>query len=271
MTTPRALPPLDPAAFVGIATERIGRKPFVVASVSSTNDVAFDFLAGGLPEGTTVFAGGQTRGRGRKGRSWHSAPGLGLWFSTILRPTIPRENYSAITAMAAVALRQAIETATGFAPRIAWPNDLVAGPRKLGGILVEARNLDPESPAFVLGVGIDVNQTLADFAPEIRDRATSLAIELGRDVDRAGLALECLECLDVWYSRLLRGDVAHIDEELRAGAALVGQRVALEIGNQIHRGVVRSVSLREGITLLLDSGEERAFPGEQASMRLLPT
>jgi BirA family transcriptional regulator, biotin operon repressor / biotin---[acetyl-CoA-carboxylase] ligase len=270
MTASRPRPALDPAAFAALKTERIGRKLFFVASTSSTNDVAFDLLEGGLPEGTTVFAEEQTRGRGRKGRTWHSAPGVGLWFSTILRPSIPRESFSAITATVAVALRQAIETTTGLAPRIAWPNDLVIGSRKLAGILVEARNLDPSEPAFVLGIGIDVNQAPEEFAPDLRDRATSLAIELGREVDRGGLAVQCLECLDLWYGRLLRGELEHVDAELRSGAALLGQRVALELGGAVHRGVVLEVSLRTGIALRLDSGEERAFPGEQVSLRVLP-
>jgi BirA family biotin operon repressor/biotin-[acetyl-CoA-carboxylase] ligase len=263
--------PLAPAVFAGLKTERIGRKPYLLSSVSSTNDVAFDLLAAGLSEGTTVFAEEQTRGRGRKGRAWHSSPGLGLWFSTLLRPKIPREHFTALTGMAAVALREAIFTVTHLAPSIVWPNDLLVGSRKVAGILVEARNLQPDDPAFVLGIGINVNQGSDDFPPEIRDRATSLAIELSREVDRGALALESLQCLDLWYGRLLRGDVALIDRELRSGAALVGCRVALELGNDVYRGRVAAVSLLEGITLLLDGGETRTFPGEQASLRLIST
>lgn len=266
---PLAPPPLDAAVFDALKTERLGRKTFVLGSVSSTNDVALDLLAAALPEGTTVFAEVQSRGRGRMGRTWHSPPGLGLWFSTILRPDLPSERFGALTAMAAVALRQAIRAVTGLAPTIAWPNDLFAGTRKLAGILVEAKNLDPASPAFVLGAGINVNQTPEDFPTSIRDRATSLSIELGRPVDRGALALESLQCLDLWYDRLLRGDIAQIDGELRAGAALLGCRVVLDLGNEVYRGRVCGVSLQEGIRLRLDSGEERTFPGEQVSVRVI--
>jgi BirA family biotin operon repressor/biotin-[acetyl-CoA-carboxylase] ligase len=259
--------PLEPESLAALKTERLGRKPFILPSVASTSDVAFDLLAAGLPEGTTVFAEEQTRGRGRKGRVWHSAPRLGLWFSTILRPDLPREHFGAITGMAAVAIREAIRAATGLAPAIVWPNDLFVADRKLGGILVEARNLDPAAPAFVLGVGINVNHATEDFPAEIRDRATSLCLCLDRVVDRGALAVECLQCLDLWYGRLLRGDLAAIDRELEAGDVLRGCRVALEMGNEVYRGRVRQVSLLEGITLTLDSGDVRRFPGEQITIR----
>ncbi len=264
------LPPLDPEIFRGLATKRIGLRCFVVPSLSSTSDTGFDLLSAGFPEGTTLFAEGQTRGRGRMGRVWHSAPRLGLWFSVLLRPRLAREQFGALTGMAAVALRQAIRDATGVEPAIVWPNDLFVGTRKLGGILVEARNLDPDRPAFVLGVGINVHHRAMDFPLELRERATSLEMEIQREVDRGHLATTVLESIDRWYDRLLGGDFRGIERELKSGAALLGHRVALEAGSEIYRGRVSDVTLLGGITLVLDgSGEERTFPGERVSLRLL--
>jgi BirA family biotin operon repressor/biotin-[acetyl-CoA-carboxylase] ligase len=140
-------------------------------TVGSTNDVA-----AALPEGSVVVADEQTAGRGRRGHTWFSPPGSGLYVSVVLAPARsvdPRRATSLTTIAAGVALADGIETATGLKVRLKWPNDLYVARRKLGGILAE-------SSGGVVVVGYGLNVAEASYPPELRDRVTSLESELGR-------------------------------------------------------------------------------------------
>lgn len=139
--------------------------------VSSTNDIAIEMAGSGAPEGTVVLARSQTKGRGRRGRLWLAKPGENIMLTAIVRPTIPMARYSELAFVAAVAAAELIESC-GLRPSLKWPNDVLIGEKKLVGILVEAAN-----GAAVIGIGVNVLQT--DLPPEIRDKATSIAIEGG--------------------------------------------------------------------------------------------
>ena len=184
---------------------RLGRRVHYEPSVGSTNDVVSAAAAAGEPEGLVVCADEQTAGRGRLGRTWHSPPGSGLYVSVLLTPALyatdPLRSITLVTLAAGVALSQAVEHQTGFRPDIKWPNDLLIGRRKLAGILAEG--VGPGLPRVVLGYGINVGPMV--YPPDLAERATSLANELGRHVDRTGLWAESLACLAERYADLLAG------------------------------------------------------------------
>ncbi len=177
-------------------------------SVPSTNDTARDFARRGSAHGTLVVADEQTRGRGTKGRTWHSPAGLGLYASFILRPgdsTNERRSLHLLPLAAGLAVADAIQAAVGIAVQFKWPNDLVSGRRKLGGILVEAV-FQGEAPSFaVVGIGVNVNHAATDFPAEIRGQATSLRLVVGRPVDREALLADLCLILESWYNALIRG------------------------------------------------------------------
>src|SRR5204863_7475405 len=128
-----------------------------------------------LLEGAVVIADAQTEGRGRRGRSWFSPPGSGLYVSIVLTPSrsADRRRATALTTIAAgVALAEGIEAATGVRVRLKWPNDLYVGRRKLAGILAEAAAAGDRIHTVVLGYGINCGD--AAYPPELRDRVTSL-------------------------------------------------------------------------------------------------
>ena len=142
-----------------LGTAVIGRRILVYQETASTNDVAWQLSGSSELEGVAVFAESQTRGRGRHGRSWADAPGKGLLFSVLLTPDLPVETSNALTVLGGVAVCEAIQSLTGLAAYLKWPNDVVVGGRKLAGIIVETRGGEAQSPAaFVLGVGINVGQ-----------------------------------------------------------------------------------------------------------------
>ncbi len=177
----------------------------VADSLTSTNDEARRLAGEGAPEGTLVLANSQSAGRGRHGRRWLSAPGLGLYVSVVLRPRDPIERITRWTLGASVAACEACRAA-GRPVAIEWPNDLVHGSRKLAGILAEVRSAGRAPSDLVIGVGINVHHREADLPPAMAGRATSLHLIGGGGIlERERLAVDYLERLAGIASELRTG------------------------------------------------------------------
>jgi BirA family biotin operon repressor/biotin-[acetyl-CoA-carboxylase] ligase len=177
-------------------------------SVPSTNDAARALARVGAAHGTAVVAEEQTRGRGTKGRSWHSPRGRGLYVSFILRWDDPRElggAFALLPLAAGLAAADAVLESAGVSPGLKWPNDLVWERKKLGGILTESVFRE-KAPGFaVVGVGINVNHEAADFPGDLAGTATSLLLITGRPADRERLLGGLCRSLESWYNSLIRG------------------------------------------------------------------
>lgn len=230
----------------------IGRTVQVFAEVGSTNDVAARAGRLGADEGLTVFAETQRAGRGRHGRPWSSAPGLGLWFSVLLRP----RGTGPLALLAAAAVAGAVEETVGQPAGVKWPNDVLLDGRKVAGVLIEANR-----EFAVMGIGVNANQRAEDFPPELRARAGSLALAGGRTVDRDALAGRLLTKLDALY-RGWPGNAAEVVATCEARNVLRGRPVRAA-GGDVAGTVMRFVPdggllLRSEIT-----GEERTvYAGE---------
>ena len=161
-----------------LRTRFMGRTLLARAEAFSTNDVAWEAIAQGLPDGTTVVADAQPQGRGRSGRRWHLAPGRGLALSIVLVQGCDRRQSGTLPLVAGLALARGLE-ALGVRAQLKWPNDLLLDGRKLSGILCESRRLLPGAPdgapedAAVIGVGVNVREMADDFPAELRARAAS--------------------------------------------------------------------------------------------------
>ena len=151
------------------------------ASLPSTMDAASALAHEGARHGVVIVADEQTAGRGRRGATWQSPVGAGLYLSFIARPSNPAA-LSLVTLASGVAVREGIERTTGFAPDLKWPNDLIVGRRKLAGILAEGVGIGSAGPGVVIGVGVNLQP--AAYPPDVAARATSLEGELGKPVDR---------------------------------------------------------------------------------------
>jgi BirA family biotin operon repressor/biotin-[acetyl-CoA-carboxylase] ligase len=156
-------------------------------TTTSTMDVAAKLAAEGARHGVVVVADEQSAGRGRRGSTWQSPPGAGLYLSFVARHS--GSALSLMTLAAGVAVREGIAASTGLAADVKWPNDLIIGPRKLAGILAEGIAIGTPEQAVIIGVGI--NLQAAAYPPDVAARATSLEGELGRPVDRE-LVLSCV-------------------------------------------------------------------------------
>ena len=207
---------------------RVGGQVVYLDRVDSTNDECRRRAATGAPDGLVVIAGEQTGGKGRRGRSFQSLPGKGLYLSLLLRPDVPLEEVSQLTAWTAVAVCRAVEGLTGLSCSIKWTNDILLEGRKLCGILTEL-GLESESndlDYLITGIGINVNHTPEDFDAEVRPIATSLAQELGHPVRRAQLAVEIIRALDRMYAQFPQNKQDYL-ERYRADCLTVGKQVQL--------------------------------------------
>ncbi len=197
----------------------IGRQIVVLEQTASTNDAILQIasLQGAaissltavasakegppshVDEGLVLFAEHQTAGRGQHGNRWESAAGKGLWFSVLLRPEIPLSDSGRLTIWAIEGISDVIRIEFGLESTIKLPNDIQLNGQKVAGVLVEMRAQNNAPHLAVLGIGINVNQSCDDFPAELQDRAISLAMALGRQVDRRKFAVALLRHLDRTY------------------------------------------------------------------------
>ena len=210
-------------------TVRVGRTLVCLAEVDSTNLRARQLAAEGAADGTVVVADRQTAGRGRLGRSFQSPGGQGIYLTALLRPDLPPERLSPVTAMAGVAVCRAVERLCGVSPGLKWPNDPVLDGKKLCGILTEL-SLEGETARvqeLVLGIGINVSQRPEDFTPEVREIATSLVQALGHAVSRPALAAEIIREVDRLCAALAAGETGPYLAEYRRRCVNLGRTVRL--------------------------------------------
>jgi BirA family biotin operon repressor/biotin-[acetyl-CoA-carboxylase] ligase len=161
----------------------------------STNIDALEAARNDAPAGSVYFADEQLAGRGRGDHAWQSPPGEGLYVSILLRPQLPAARLPLLPLAAGLAAANAIRNVSGLTIDLRWPNDLLVGPRKAGGILVEAHT-EANMVAFaVVGIGINVHQR--SFDPTLATPATSLDLESGRTISRQDLLVALLKSLEL--------------------------------------------------------------------------
>lgn len=190
------VPLLDPDILrEGAGDGPIGNRVMVYRETASTNDLLLRLGETGESEGLVVFAERQTAGRGRFQRPWHSADGLGLWFSVLLRPNLAPERVTLLTPLVAVAVVNGLgEVAPKAVLKIKPPNDVYGEQGKVAGILIEVRT--GPRPFAVLGIGINIGHQKSDFPEELSTKGSSLAIEAGAAQDRSAAACAVMRQLN---------------------------------------------------------------------------
>lgn len=233
---------------------RVGANIHRVKTCSSTNDLAKELALGGAEEGTVVIADEQTRGRGTKGRSWHSPRKMGIYASIIFRP--PQSNISLLPLVAGLAAVEAVSKSTGIKVELKWPNDLVWRRKKLGGILCESGFLGNELSFVVCGIGLNVMHSRDDFSEDIQHQAVSLKLITKKEIDSEKVLQELWLALDDWYGLFLKGDHERIALSFQEHSALsLGDRVFVKSAGRELAGLYAGVDLRG--RLILERGAER--------------
>jgi BirA family transcriptional regulator, biotin operon repressor / biotin---[acetyl-CoA-carboxylase] ligase len=234
-----------------LARQRLGTEFHYFAEIGSTNSHARRLAEQGARQGELVIADSQTDGRGRLGRYWVSPPNVNLYISFILRPKLPPARAPQITLMAAVALAETLQSFLPVPPSIKWPNDITVNGKKLAGILTEV-NCGTESVEFViLGIGLNVNYPVDLMPEEIRQRATSVLVERQNKVSREDLLWRLIQDLDRCYGELEANGFAPLAPRWEAYFGWRGQRVRVELLDQVAFGIARGID-HDGALLLED-------------------
>ena len=218
---------------------RLGVPLHLMRVTTSTNDDAHRGATEGASHGPTWVAEAQSAGRGRRGRTWLSLDGDGLLFSVLLRLSCEPSRLPPLALLAGLAVRDAVaRAAPGIDPKIKWPNDVLVGPRKLAGVLIEAVTVGARVDAVIVGIGINVHTR--SFPEAIRDRATSIALESARETALAS-ALP-FESVRLTRARLLADVLATFERDLDGVVAngLAGVRARLDRADGLRGRAVRN-------------------------------
>lgn len=240
-----------------LSTRFVGRNFLYYPSVTSTMDVARKVAGEGAEEGTVIVADEQTVGRARLGRTWINPPGV-LAVSIILRPEM--SQLIRLSMIASLATSRCIEKATGLKTAIKWPNDVLVNGKKISGILLESALRGQSVDWAVVGIGINVNFDPKTY-PEIADIATSLCVELGKEVSQLSILIHLLEEIERLYLALREG--VPVYQEWRSKLETLGKVVNVKTGTDIERGLAESVD-EDGALMLRrsDGTATRILAGE---------
>jgi len=244
-----------------LGTSWLGRELHCFEVLDSTNVTAREMAAAGAADGAVVIADAQRRGRGRLGREWVSPARKNLYVSIVLRCDLPPERLAQISLLAGVAT---CETLRDWAPAavIKWPNDVLLGGRKAAGILAEMEQSSGQR-AVVLGIGVNLNSGAGDFPDELRDKATSVRLTTGAEVDRARFAGALLTRLEARYEQWRDQGFAPIAAAWRQLAPLVGRRIHVAEPSGAVEGEVLALDDDGALRIRRDDGSEhRVIAGD---------
>jgi BirA family biotin operon repressor/biotin-[acetyl-CoA-carboxylase] ligase len=244
-----------------LSTRAIGKKILCVGTVDSTNDVAWNEAVKGAGHGLAVFADEQKKGRGRMGRPWFAPKGTSLLCSVVLRPELDVGEVPLVTAVAALAVAEAVDEVAGVTSNIRFPNDVFVGEAKIAGVLVESRFISGRPDLFIVGMGVNGNVEPEEFPKDLKGRATSLMIARGARINLAQAARRLLEALDRWAGEL-KGGLRRIQKAWRERSGILRRAVRVREGGRTYRGVVEDLDPIEGLEVRLSEGQVRHFRGE---------
>lgn len=245
-----------------ISTEWAGRNVLYFDETDSTNTEAKKAAEGGAPHGTLVAADYQSLGKGRRGRSWISPHGVGIWMSLLLRPGLPPSCASMLTLVAALAVADGIEEACGLETKIKWPNDIVVNGKKVCGILTEM-STELECIHYVV-VGIGINANAEEFPEDIREVATSLLLETGKPVNRSRVIGAVMKAMETYYRAFMeRQDMSGLLELYNGKLVSKDSVVRVLAPDQEYTGIAEGINGAGELLVRTEAGELcRVISGE---------
>lgn len=235
-------------------TEWAGQELFCFDEIDSTNTKAKELAEQGYPSGTLVVADRQIAGRGRRGRSWDSPAGIGIFMTLLLKPDINPNNASMLTLVTALATAQAISDVTGAEAKIKWPNDIVINGKKVCGILTEMSAQFDYINHIVIGIGINVHNE--SFPEEIRETASSLLLESGKRIHRADLIARFLARFEAGYAIFLQTeDLEGLMKDYNALLVNIQKQVRILDPKEPFEG--KAIGITKRGELIVDTWESR--------------
>lgn len=246
-------------------TQVIGRKMRYLEDTPSTNTIGKQICSEGNPEklhGTVIIAEEQTGGVGRMGRAWISPAG-GIWITVVLKPHVPVDHIFMITMAGSVAIARAIRKEFELGALIKWPNDIFIGNKKIGGLLLEMSAEADNVHYCLLGIGIDVNNPVKDFAADLRRDISSISAEVGHDVDRASFLARILKEFENRYQLVESGEYEAITQEWKSLSATLENRVLIRTLKNSFEGEAIDIDEFGALIVRKDNGKlERVIAGD---------
>ncbi len=238
----------------------------VVEEIPSTNTSLRTLAEEGAPHSTVLIAASQSAGRGRRGRSFFSPDGTGLYISILLRPRIPAHRAVRITTAAAVAAAEAIAEVTGREASIKWVNDLFLDGKKIAGILTESATAADGTLAYaVLGIGINILPPSGGFPAEIANIAGTVLTEPAEDA-RARLAASFLAQFFRRYEEI-GGEIPTYMDEYRRRCFIIGRQVEVLRGEDRYAATAISVDDEAGLVVVRDNGTREVLSSGEISIK----
>jgi len=250
-----------------LRTRVIGRPVEVTAEIGSTNDAVMAAGRAGRAEGLAIVADRQTAGRGRRGRTWASTAGVGLYTSLLLRPDLPPDRIPLLTLVAGLGVAEAIEEMASVAARLKWPNDVLVDGRKVAGILAETAFADTSISHVVVGIGINVNHDRQDLPEAEFPEATSLYLATGRIIPRGHLAATVYERIDRWYGVFCQRRFDEILASGRGRSATLRHVVEVLSGEGTWQGVAMDLDADGALLVRAEHGGLRRVIASDVSIR----
>lgn len=248
-----------------LQTTAIGRPLIWLATTPSTNAQLAKMSAQGAANGTVLVAETQTAGRGRMARAWHSPPGLGLYFSILLKPEVAISEVTTLPLVVGLAVVEAIiPYLPNCRPLLKWPNDILIANRKPCGILCEMTSSAGNTPNLIVGIGLNVNAAPDDFPPDIAKRATSLRICAGHRIPREQLLADILFGLEKGFKKWQINGFTPFLPRLHQLDALYGREITVErAAGAVISGVASGICEDGSLHLTLPDGSfEKVYSGD---------
>ena len=238
-----------------------GRDSRFLEEVDSTNEEARRMLEKGAGHGMLIAAGKQTAGKGRRGNSFSSPAGCGIWMTLVLRREAKPDRVSMLTLLMGMAVSKAIRSLTDLTPQIKWPNDIVLHGKKICGILTELVMKADGEDHILIGTGINVHNKT--FPSQLADRATSLYLEGAADVKRSALAAEVLYRFEEYYEKfMIRQDLSELTEEYHTYLINKNQEVIVHDPKGSYQGTALGIDDRGELLVRTREGVRRVTAGE---------
>lgn len=248
-------------------TSFIGRNIHYYTFIDSTNKKAKE-IASREKEGTVIVAEKQTRGKGRLGRDWISPMGKGIYMSIVLKPDVEPMKASRVTLIGAAAVSKALSN-LGIKSSIKWPNDILQNGKKICGILTEISGELNMVDYLIMGIGVNVNLDKAHIPEELKDKATSISIEEGKNINRKLLMANILnEFEDLYIDFKDNGNISRAIKICKENSALIDKEVNVIRGKESRRGIALDISETGELIVKFQTGIENIYSGE-VSIRAL--
>lgn len=247
-------------------TNSFGHSIDYFPTIDSTQKPAKENASKGAPEGYLVIAENQHRGRGRQGRNWQSGQG-NIAMSMILRPSIPPSEAPHIPLLAGVATVKAIRDLTDLQPWLKWPNDIMIQDKKLAGILIELSAEMDRINYLILGLGLNVNNDLTSFTPELRAQTTSISLELGKSCSRKSLVRDILEELEDYYHLYLEKGFPPIKDHWKELNKTINSPIVVNWGGTCLEGVAEDINDHGALILRDKQGQTHTVTAGDVSLR----